>query len=191
MRNKLICSVLICLLFASSCGGVSDNGDGLAIEKLEAQVEALSQQLEKETLAEATAEEITSEETITNETAVLPDTIVTTTETSPPTSNDGTYLQTGLLKFVNYTDIPAEFLQENANLASSKMASRNSDVIAIIYPLGRFISGEAPSYGGTFSGAEFEVVLTNDQIKELVEELQDFLEQAECQSSSEIKKFTE
>ena len=127
MRNKLIYSVLICLLFASSCGGVSDNGDGLAIEKLEAQVEALSQQLEKETLAEATAEEITSEETITNETAVLPDTIVTTTtETSSLTSNDGTYLQTGLLKFVNYTDIPAEFLQENANLASSKMASRNS-----------------------------------------------------------------
>ena len=191
MRNKLICSVLICLLFASSCGGVSDNGDGLAIEKLEVQVEALSQQLEKETLAEATAEEITSEETITNETAVLPDTIVTTTtETSPPTSNDGTYLQTGLLKFVNYTDIPAEFLQENANLASSKMASRNSDVIAIIYPLGRFISNEAPSYGGTFLGAEFEVVLTNDQINELVEELQDFLEQAECRSSSDIKKFT-
>ena len=159
---------MICLLFASSCGGVSDNGDGVAIEKLEAQIEALSQQLEKETLAEATAEEITSEETITNETAVLPDTIVTTTETSPPTSNDGTYLQTGLLKFVNYTDIPAEFLQENANLASSKMTSRNSDVIAIIYPLGRFISGEAPSYGGAFSGGEFEVVLTNDQIKELV-----------------------
>ena len=143
MRNKLICSVLICLLFASSCSGVSDNGDGVAIEKLEAQVEALSQQLEKETLAEVTPEEIAFEETITNETAVLPDTIVTTTETSPPTSNDGTYLQTGLLKFVNYTDLPAEFLQENANLASSKMASRNSDVIAIIYPLGRFISGES------------------------------------------------
>ena len=135
------------------------NTQNLAIEKLEAQVEALSQQLEKETLAEATAEEITSEETITNETAVLPDTIVTTTVTSPPTSNDGTYLQTGLLKFVNYTDIPAEFLQEKANLASSKMASRNSDVIAIIYPLGRFISGEAPSYGGAFSGAEFLVTV--------------------------------
>ncbi|MDC0234144.1 hypothetical protein OAK28_01840, partial [Acidimicrobiia bacterium] len=185
MRNKQISLFLICLLFASSCGGTSDNGDDATIEKLEAQVEALSQQLEKETPAEATPEEAS-----TNEITVSPDAIVTTTtEASSLTSDDGMYLQTGLLKFVNYTDVPTEFLQENANLASSKMHSRNSDVIAIIYPLGRFISDEAPSYGGTFLGAEFEVVLTNDQINELVDELQDFLEQAECQSSSEIKKF--
>ena len=186
MRNKQISVFLICLLFASSCGGTSDNGDDAAIEKLEAQVEAFSQQLEKETPAEATPEE-----TSTNEITVSPDAIVTTTtEASSLTSDDGMYLQTELLKFVNYTDVPTEFLQENANLASSKMHSRNSDVIAIIYPLGRFISDEASSYGGTFLGAEFEVVLTNDQINELVDELQDFLEQAECQSSSEIKKFT-
>ena len=45
MRNKQISVFLICLLFASSCGGTSDDGDDAAIEKLEYQVEALSQQL--------------------------------------------------------------------------------------------------------------------------------------------------
>ena len=40
-------SIAFLLLTISACGGTSDNSTSAAIEKLEAQVEALSQQLEE------------------------------------------------------------------------------------------------------------------------------------------------
>jgi hypothetical protein len=82
------------------------------------------------------------------------------------------------LRFMNYTNFSSDMILDYLNLAESNMASRQSSVFAFIYPVGEFIKE-----GGDFNGMPFnthEVVLSEEQIDEILAEIEYFLLEDEC-----------
>ena len=83
-----------------------------------------------------------------------------------------------LLQFINYTNFSTDMILDYLNLAEAQMASRQSSVFAFIYPVGKFIKE-----GGDFNGLPFnthEVVLSEEQIDEILAEIEYFLREDEC-----------
>ena len=86
---------------------------------------------------------------------------------------------------LNLSSIEDQYFIDKTTDAESKMTSLNSKTLLIIFPLGRLISGRAPSgfEGNTdFRGATHKVVLNESQIKNINENVSNFLAKVSCKS---------
>ena len=114
----------------------------------------------------------------------MPTYIPTPTVTPTPTLTPiPTYIPTPTvtptpkLTIINYSQRSTEMLTEAFNLQESKLKSRQSEILGIVYPLGPFISE------GGFGDSPFnthERVLTDQQIDEIISEMDNWFQADPC-----------
>ena len=104
----------------------------------------------------------------------------TPTPTLSPTSTP-TVTQTPKLTIINHSQRSTEMMTEAFNLQESKLKSRHSAILGIVYPLGPFISG------GGFDNSPFNThkkVLTDEQIEEIISEIDNWFQADPCMSQA-------
>lgn len=93
----------------------------------------------------------------------------------------------GGLRLFNLTSMPTATLEADAARASSLMANRQSDVVAVIYPVGSHIADVSPGawspdgnpeHGKSF--AKFERVISQEQVEAMLDEIQTWMAAHNC-----------
>ena len=91
------------------------------------------------------------------------------------------------LRLFNLTSVPTATLEADAVRASSLMANRQSDVLAVIYPVGSHIADVSPGawspdgnpeHGKPF--AKFERVISQEQVEAMLDEIQTWMAAHHC-----------
>ena len=91
------------------------------------------------------------------------------------------------LRLLNLTSVPTATLEADAARASSRMANRRSDVLAVIYPIGSHIADVPrstwspdgnPEHGKPFS--KFERVISQEQVESTLGEIETWMASHNC-----------
>ena len=72
------------------------------------------------------------------------------------------------IEIFNVSSLQNDYFINMAKYAEEQMASLAANTIVIVYPIGRFLTGENPKNNSTsFRGASHEVVLTETQVNKI------------------------
>jgi hypothetical protein len=108
-------------------------------------------------------------------------------------SNDfyhGAPMTDDLIKIINYTQYPTVDIKEWISLSESKMKSRESRILTFIYPLGKIKKPEKEMRSDYADRAfkQHDVLLTSQQIEQILSDIEGWLEEDSCLDSGDIKR---
>lgn len=95
------------------------------------------------------------------------------------------------IEIFNASSLQNDYFINMAKYAEEQMASLAANTIVIVYPIGRFLTGENPKNNSTsFRGASHEVVLTETQVNKINLRVSNFLQKASCLSAKDKKRIS-